>query len=218
MERIFTGVRRILWNTSSLQDGMSDALAFATVRNNYQETPYLRQAAITPMPFDTIMDWVREGCAAFSPDPARKFAFIVLDCGDAPEAFRLQAWYLEGDDDLAEFPPMLKAHPLWSLDEIERHLAAKKVYIKKVGLLVDHNVSELQHPILSWNNAGGYDYHGASGLLLWLAVASLAWRECLRDAQFCRSVLKGCEKIILLAGYEEEVFYFGTVSQQGAQF
>jgi hypothetical protein len=212
-ERMFAGVQRIVWEATSLQDGMTRLLAFAAQQpDQYDEPDYWQQAAVTPMPFDTIMGWVREGGAAFAPDPDKKLAVLVLDCGDAPDLFLMQEWRLSASDDAAPALRELKTYPLWSAYDIE-----KQITIEKSIRLAYHNVDELKHPILSWNHAG-HDYAGDNGYLLWLAVAALAWRECLRDVQFCQSLLKSCDEIFLLVGYEEIFFYFGRISEQGFEF
>lgn len=212
-ERMFAGVQRLVWEAASLQDGMNRLVAFAGQHPaQYDDPAYWQQAASIPLPFETIMGWVREGSAAFAPDMTHKTALLVLDCGDAPDTFHLQEWRLSRPVDVPELAKILKEQPLLDAYTLEKHLP-----IQQTLQLAYHNVAELRHPILSWNQSGS-DYHGENGYLLWLAVVALAWRECLRDAPYCQSLLKGCDQIFMLAGYEEIFFYTGTISAQGLEF
>jgi hypothetical protein len=49
-------------------------------------------------------------------------------------------------------------------------------------------------------------------------MATFALCETLRDATFCKRILQGRKKMMLMSGFEEIFFYVGVVSNEGLNF
>ncbi len=206
-EGMFAGARDMVRAAEGLEDGIRQLYAFAA-RNPavYDEPKFWERVASAQFPFDTLDTWVREGLIAL--DSAQGQAILVLDCGDCPDIFRLEACLVPSTAAYEDFGQYAKSNVVVAGEDFAR------ASIKEVRVLTQHHVTELNHPILSYPL---YDkgWHGANGYLLWLGVASLALCQPLRDAAVCRSILGQRDKMLVMSGYEEIFFTLGSVSTRG---
>lgn len=230
-ELIFGKVQNLSRSVRSTQDGLKDITAFA--RGNaalFDEPDYWKRAENHDFrPAETIVrSWAAAGLESLT--RRNGWEFLLLDLGDCPETFRL---YSPGGQDLMseqKFRTLMLNGLLIGCGELETCFSntVAAPFDLLFGLqrieYADHNVSELDDPLVNWRDDQDTDDeeisndHGWNGYLLWLAVGSLALVDQLRDPSYCNRILRGRERIYLLAGYEEIFFYLATITPTGLQF
>ena len=62
------------------------------------------------------------------------------------------------------------------------------------------------------------DYHGDNGYFLWLVFGSFALLAPLKHASFRERVLRGRDRLYLLAGFEEIFTCLATVTREGLRY
>lgn len=224
-ELIFGKVQSLSQSAGSVQEGLNEILAFAHDNaDTFDEPEYWKQVEnhnFLPA-INVVRSWMIAGLE--SPAPKSEWEFLLLDLGDCPETFRL---YSPGGQDLIDES---KFRNLVFNDLVIECGAFENCFSAAVGEPFDilfgpqrreyseHHVSELDDTLLNWSDDEEMDFHRWNGYLLWLAVGSLALVDQLRDASYCNRILRGRERIYLLAGYEEIFFYLATITPTGLQF
>lgn len=213
-EFMFAAVQKIVQSASSPEDGLQQLLAFAAQNpDQYDEPDYWKTVASTKIPFDTLKSWATAGLEQLAASSG--WSLLILDCGDCPDLFGLCNLQLADEAEFEQFHRVARTEALRHFEAYPR----PGLFYNQTGdlILADHNVAELEYPLLDWNTdrSGDADWHGKNGEMLWLTVANLALCDVLRDAKFCQSILKGRQKILVISGYEEIFFYVGIISEAG---
>lgn len=208
---IFSGVQEIVPSSLGLENGLNTILEFAKRHSDeYDEPTFWEQISSPELPLKTIVSWAVEGFENLK--PYNEWSVLILDCGDCPDIFRLIEVHLVPEMTSEQFRNFASTDAVRAFGEFPEIFQTRYAPI----FLTGHNIDELQHPILSWNNGNkGWDFHGSNGYLLWLGVATLALCEPLLNTEFCRRILNGRSEIILMSGFEEIFFYVGTISESG---
>jgi hypothetical protein len=209
---MFGEVQKIVQSSTNFNEGFAKILKFAQENpEEYDEPDYWQKARTTPMPIDTLRAWAKEGFEKLQ--PFDKWSLMILDCGDAPDIFRMSEIHLSTEVSLDNFTQFVKEDAVRYAAQFPKAFWSAQLDIK----LVYHHTNKLHHPILSWSIHPDAEYHGSNSYLLWLSVASLAVRETLRNENFCKRILKGRPQIALMSGFEEIFYYVGTISESGLQ-
>lgn len=209
---MFGEVQKIVQTSINFNEGFARVLKFAQENpKEYDEPDYWQKAQAASMPVDKLCAWAKEGFEKLQ--PFDKWSLIILDCGDAPDIFRMSEIHLSKETSLDNFTQFMKEDAVRYAAQFPETFWNAQSDIK----LAYHHSNELNHPILSWDTYPDSEYHGSNGYLLWLSVASLAVYETLRDVNFCKRILKGRPQIILMIGFEEIFYYVGTISESGLQ-
>lgn len=204
LEKLFEFVRR--------NPALFDDLEFWSRAEDYNFRP----------DFAVLADWAKQGFEALEPETGGQF--LLLDLGDCPETFRL--YCPGGQKRMSEekFCGALSNNLIVSTSDMEECFGLEipspfhQLFGKNLTELSDHHVSELSGSIMDWTGNGSHDFHGNGGYLLWLMLGSLALIEPLRDKNFCKAILKGRDRLHLLSGYEEILFYAATITPEGISF
>jgi hypothetical protein len=224
-EVMFGAVQRIVRSRCPVEEGLREAIQFARSRPDvFPEVEFLDrvEARLADLPVAIVIGWAREGLDALPPGTG--WDLLLLDLGDCPEIFHLVS--PGGRELLDETKVRVLVHSdvvidCTALDECFEE-PVEDTYTTLWGEprlgWAYHNVEELNDPVLSWNRYASLDYHGHSGEIVWLTLGSLALLEPLRDAETCRRVLSGRERLWLLSGFEQLFFHLGTVTPQGVVF
>ncbi|MEO8611570.1 MAG: hypothetical protein ABI690_26970 [Chloroflexota bacterium] len=206
---MFAGVQAVVRSAEGTADGIQRTCAFAAQHpDEYDEPDYWARVASSTFPFDTLIGWIHEGLLALEPLDGEVRSLLLLDCGDCPDGLWLGECRTPSVSDYAGFERYVKANVVVEGEDFAQ------AHIKDVKVLTHHLVTELNDPILSYP-LFDKQWHGTNGYLLWLAAASLALSQPLRDANFCRQILHNRERLLIMSGFEEIFFDLGTVTPDG---
>jgi len=223
-QKMFKGVQTIARSARTIAEGLNLTVTFARNDvNEYDDSEYWSRVEhfSSQFPTNAVVSWAREGLEKL--DPSEGWGFLILDLGDCPDSFhlyKLECESLFAEDKLrglifsesaVEFGEFAGCFDATGAD------AENELYSGEQDELTYHSVEELEDDILTWN-VGSYDYKGDNGYLLWLALGSLALMEPLRDLKYCNEILRGCDRLYLLSGFEEIFLYLATVTPEGLSF
>ena len=201
---MFGGVQRIVQSSSSGLAGLAEIVAFARQHPEAYAVDYWNAVSPNEVPMQVISGWAVEGFEKL--EAGADWSLIMLDCGDAPDSFRLSECRFAPDMMPDRFRAFATADTVRSGKEFPG--------AQSVTELSKHHVDELNHSLLNWRqSAQGYD--GSNGYLLWLGAASLALCDSVRDPVLCQRILRGRSAMVLMSGFEEIFFYSGTISSAG---
>ena len=222
---MFAQVRSIMQSSQTLQQSIKLVVKFARSNPQVFDEPEFWNAVerydFQP-DFAVLTRWTKEGFEALEPEIG--WQLLLLDLGDCPETFRL---YKPGGQQLMleqQFRNILLGELVVSVSDLDTCFKAgvsspfNQLFGSDRKDLCDHSVSELPNSILNWTGDDRYDYHGNNGYLIWLMLGSLALVEPLKDKDFFKAVLKGRDRLYLMAGYEEIFFHAATVTSEGILF
>ena len=221
---IFETVQTVTRSARSLEEGL--ALTITAARRDpqlYDDQKYWDwvESHAPVLPVSAIVNWAKEGYEELA--QAEGWSFVLVDFGDCPEILRMEQYAHKAFDE-RRLREMIFAESLFEFFYLAECLVDNKpeeiqaLYSYHEPTLTDHNVRELNDEILTWNDDPEFDYNRNNGDLLWLALGCLALIEPLRDAAYCRKILRGRDRLYVLAGYEEIFLYLATVTPDGLQF
>src|SRR5690242_16587850 len=99
---MFETVQKIVQTSTDFKDGYENILRFAQQNpEEYDNQDYWQKAATTEIPINTLLSWVKEGLENLQ--PFDKWSLILLDCGDAPDIFRMSEIHLSNETSIDTF-------------------------------------------------------------------------------------------------------------------
>lgn len=221
-QTMFAQVQSIIQAKQTLQESLNQLVAF-TRRNPvvFDEPGFWDRVQTHDFraAFATLTDWARQGMEALAPSSG--WQFLLLDLGDCPETFSL--YQLGGQELMSEknLRAVLANNLVVGPSDLKKGFGPEVMnpfgHLFGDGRvsLSDHHVSETDDRLLDWTDHPENDFHGSNGYLLWLLLGSLALVEPLRDKNYCKTILRGRERIYLLPGYEEIFFFAATITADG---
>jgi hypothetical protein len=227
---MFRAARSLVRLSGPWSEGLSRAVTFARDRPDlFRDPDYWDRVERHDFrgALDTVTGWARDGWERLAQADcwSQDWEFFLLDLGDCPEIFRL---YMPGGQTLmseAKFRELLSREEVIGCSALTGCFAPsvpapfERLFGDERATWAYHNVRELADGLLSWNaRSTGRDYHGDSGDFLWLVVGSLALLAPLRDADCCKGILRGRERVYLLAGFEEIFTHLATVTPEGIRY
>ncbi len=221
-QMMFALVQSITRTNQTLQESLNQVVAFTRSNPAVFDEPEFWDRVQThdfQAAFATLTAWARQGLEALAPSPG--WQFLLLDLGDCPETFSL---YQPGSQELMSeqnFRAVLSSNSIVGPSDLEEGFGPEVIdpfsHLFGDGRvnLSDHHVSEIDDRILDWTDHPKKDFHGNNDYLLWLLLGSLALVKPLQDKNYCRTILRGRERIYLLPGYEEIFFFAATITRDG---
>lgn len=229
-DKMFWAVKEISRSSRSVHEGLKRIVFFArSISNQYDDPEYWDQVEfqLFQLPGAEIVEWSKAGLEEVK--VGKGWDALILDLGDCPETFNLQTYGFGAQFDEGKFNRVISSKQAIHYQEFAEcypdTVANPKDALNTLYFtgnnrteLVYRNVTSLNDGILSWNQSGSFDFHGDNGYLLWLAIGSLALIEALREANYCREILAGRDRLYLLSGFEEIFFHLDTVTAEGLTY
>jgi hypothetical protein len=222
-ELMFRATHTMVASTTNWQEGLNQVVAAARANPAvFNEPDFWDRAERHDLrsAVDVVVAWSEECFGALG--PGKGWGVLLLDLGDCPELFRP---YLPGGQGVmseGQFLERLSRQPVFDCLELTSCFPSGEpdpegqLFRRGRVRLAYHNVRELDDELLSWNASPTVaDFRGFNGYLLWLAVGSFALAAPLRDPEYCRRVLRGRDRLYLLAGFEQVFFHLGTATPEG---
>jgi hypothetical protein len=219
-EIMFQRVQCLVRTSRSWDSLLKRLIAFARAKPDLFDTSYWHRVehhSFSPA-IRTIREWSKSAWQGLGPKSG--WEILRLELGDCPEVFELGTF--QDQDKLSETKVrglLTRKSKVLECDEFAQcftsSVEAPFSFLKTIGLA--HNVEELNDSLLSWN-VQGVDYHGNDGYLLWLALGTFAALEPLHDECYRRRILQGRDRIHLVSGFEEIMFYVATVTPCGLRY
>ncbi|MBL8117681.1 MAG: hypothetical protein JNJ78_09155 [Anaerolineae bacterium] len=204
---MFAAVQHIAHLPLTFDKQIKQICAFAMQNPTlYTPSEYWQTVVSNALPYEAIMAWSK--AALVELPSCNHWSLLMLDCGDGGDVFRLTDFQINPAIRYEDFESVARAKTLRHGEDFPIPMAQGRVPKN----IADHSIGELQHPVLS------YDSLDINSSLLWLSMATFALCETLRDATFCKQILQGRKKMMVMSGFEAIFFYVGVVSNEGLGF
>jgi len=149
---------------------------------------------------------------------------LLLNLGDCPQFFELRLIPLPVSFDQAVLERIAGKGSYFEFGQLYECVTAEDPETALFRIwdsgkaVVEHDVSELEHDLLSWNVDGSLDYHGEEGYLLWLLTAGFALAKALKKRGVFRRLLGKGRVVYVLVGFESIFTMLCVVDRRGVRF